>query len=158
MKICTVLVGVKLQPDQHPKTPVIHKVGGYASGSDISRALHALADSWDGGHAGPTSFSTKLCGIRQKPEILHSDFGSKVPEGGFDPLPDWMNFLLRSAVSKYLGHFPEGLVEFHILIDALDGPALGQCCSTVSYCIFPFQGLLALHKYSTPRWSEARLR
>jgi hypothetical protein len=31
-----------------------------------------------------------------------------------------MNFLLRSAVSQYLGHFPEGLVEFHILIDALD--------------------------------------
>jgi hypothetical protein len=24
-----------------------------------------------------------------------------------------------SAVSKYLGHLPEGLVEFHILIDAL---------------------------------------
>ena len=29
-------------------------------------------------------------------------------------------------VSKYLGHFPEGLVEFHILIDALDCPALGH--------------------------------
>jgi hypothetical protein len=70
------LVGVKLQPDQHPKTPVIHKVGG--SGSEISRGLYALADTWDGGHAGPTSFFTKLCGIRQKPEILHSDFGSKV--------------------------------------------------------------------------------
>jgi hypothetical protein len=40
-----------------------------------------------GGHAGPTSFFTNLCGIRQKSEILHSDFGSKVPEGGFDPLP-----------------------------------------------------------------------
>jgi hypothetical protein len=37
-----------------------------------------------------------------------------------------MNFLLCSAVSKYLGHFPEGLVEFHILIDALDCPALGH--------------------------------
>ena len=34
--------------------------------------------------------------------------------------------LLRSAVSKHLGHFPEGLVEFHILIDALDCPALGH--------------------------------
>ena len=33
MKIWTVLVGVKLQPDQHPKTLVIHKVGGYDSGS-----------------------------------------------------------------------------------------------------------------------------
>jgi hypothetical protein len=31
MKIGTVLVGVKLQPDQHPETPVIHKVGGYGS-------------------------------------------------------------------------------------------------------------------------------
>jgi hypothetical protein len=34
--------------------------------------------------------------------------------------------LLCSAVSKYLGHFPEGLIEFHILIDALDCPALGH--------------------------------
>src|ERR1700757_5378526 len=39
MKIGTVLVGVKLQPDQPPKTPVIHKVGGYGSGSHISRGL-----------------------------------------------------------------------------------------------------------------------
>jgi len=53
MKIWTVLVGVKLQPDQHPKTPVIHKVGGYGSGSDISRGLYALADIWDGGDARP---------------------------------------------------------------------------------------------------------
>ena len=82
MKVRTVLVGVKLQPDQHPKTPVIHKVGGYGSGSDISRGLYTLADTWDGGHAGPTSFFTKLCGIRQKPEILHSDFGSKVSGEG----------------------------------------------------------------------------
>src|ERR1700739_1739093 len=37
-----------------------------------------------------------------------------------------MNPLLWSAVSKYLGHFPEGLVEFLILIDALDCPALGH--------------------------------
>jgi hypothetical protein len=35
-------------------------------------------------------------------------------------------FLLCSAVSKHLGHFPEGLIEFHILIDALDCPALGH--------------------------------
>jgi hypothetical protein len=70
MKVRTVLVGVKLQPDQHPKTPVIHKAGGYGSGSDISRWLYALADIWDGGHAGPTSFFTKLCGIRQKPKIF----------------------------------------------------------------------------------------
>jgi hypothetical protein len=82
MKIGTVFAGVKLQPDQHPKTPVIHKVGGYGSGSDISRGLYALAYIWDGGHAGPTSFFTKLCGIRQKPEILHSDFGSKVSGEG----------------------------------------------------------------------------
>src|SRR5580692_3908278 len=74
MKIWTFLVGVKLQPDQHPKTPVIHKVGGY--GSDITRGLYALADTWDGGHAGPTSFFTKLYGMRQKAEILHGDFGS----------------------------------------------------------------------------------
>ena len=39
MKLWTVLVGVKLQPDQHPKTSVIHKVGGYGSGFDISRGL-----------------------------------------------------------------------------------------------------------------------
>jgi hypothetical protein len=50
MKTWTVLVGVKLQPDQHPKTPVIRKVGGYGSGSDLSRGLYALADTWDGGH------------------------------------------------------------------------------------------------------------
>src|ERR1700746_60314 len=37
-----------------------------------------------------------------------------------------MKFLLCSAVSEYLGHFPQGLVEFHILIDALDCPALGH--------------------------------
>jgi len=91
MKIWTVLVGVKLQVGQHPKTPVIHKVG-YGSGSDISRGLYTLADTGDGGHAGPTSFFAKLCGIRQKPEILHSDFGFKVPEGGFDPLHRWMIF------------------------------------------------------------------
>ncbi|HEY4813782.1 MAG TPA: hypothetical protein VIH58_03845, partial [Chthoniobacterales bacterium] len=36
------------------------------------------------------------------------------------------DLLLRSAVSKYLGHFPEDLIEFHILIDALDCPALGH--------------------------------
>ena len=46
--------------------------------------------------------------------------------GGFDPLPRLDGSLLGSAVSKYLGHFPEGLVEFHILIDALDCPALGH--------------------------------
>jgi len=106
--------------------PVIHKVGGYGSDSDISRGLYALADIWDGGHARPTSFSTKLCGIRQKPEILHSDFGSELSGEGLIRSPVWMNFLLCSAVSKYLGHFPEGLVEFHILIDALDCPAVGH--------------------------------
>jgi len=82
MKIWTILVGVKLQPDQHPETPVIHKVGGYGPGSDIGRGLYTRANTWDGGHAGPASFSTKLCGIRQKPEILHSDFGSKVSGEG----------------------------------------------------------------------------
>ena len=126
MKVRTVLVGVKLQPDQHPKTLVIHKVGGYGSGSDIGRGLYALADTWDGGHAGPTSFSTKLCGIRQKSKILHSDFGSKVSGEGLIRSPVWVSFLLCSAVSKYLGHFPECLVEFHILIDALECPALGH--------------------------------
>ena len=45
MKIWAVLVGVKLQSDQHPKTPVIHKVGGYSSGSDIRRGLYAPADA-----------------------------------------------------------------------------------------------------------------
>src|SRR5580704_7683810 len=90
MKIWTVLVGVKLQPDQHPKTAIIHKVGG--SGSEISRGLYALADTWDGGHAGPTSFFTKLCGIRQKAEILHSDFGSKVSGEGLSRSPGEWNF------------------------------------------------------------------
>src|SRR5258707_5437490 len=103
MKIWTALVGVELQPDQHPKPPVIHKVGGYGSGSDISRGLYALADIWDGGHAGPTSFSTKLCGIRQKPEILHSDLGSKRSGEGLirSPLDE---SLLCSAALQYLGH------------------------------------------------------
>ena len=42
MKIWTVLVGVELQPEQHPKTPVIHKVGGYGSSSDVKpRAVRA---------------------------------------------------------------------------------------------------------------------
>ena len=99
---------------------------GYGSGSDISRGLYALADTWDGGHAGPTSLFTKLCGIRQKPKILHSDFGSKGFGGGFDPLPRLDEFLLCFAVSKHLGHFPEGLIEFHIFIDALDCPAFGH--------------------------------
>jgi hypothetical protein len=58
--------------------------------------------------------------------MLHSDFGSKVPEGGFDPLPRLDESLLCSAVSKYLGHFPEGLVKFHILIDALDCLPVGH--------------------------------
>jgi hypothetical protein len=49
MKIWTILVGVELQPDQHPKTSVVHKVGGYDSGSDISRGLYTLADIRDGG-------------------------------------------------------------------------------------------------------------
>src|SRR5580700_4578712 len=82
MKIWTVLAGVKLQPDHHPKTPVIHKVGGYGSGSDISRGLYALADTWDGGYAGPTSFFTKFGAIGQKTEILHRNFGSKVTGEG----------------------------------------------------------------------------
>ena len=82
MKIWTVLVGVKFQPDQYPKTPVIRKVGGSGSGSDIGRGLYALADTWNGGHAGPTSFFTKLCGIRQKPEILHCNLDSKVSGEG----------------------------------------------------------------------------
>jgi hypothetical protein len=34
--------------------------------------------------------------------------------------------LLCSALSKHLGHFPESLIEFHILIDALDCSALGH--------------------------------
>jgi hypothetical protein len=34
--------------------------------------------------------------------------------------------LLRSARAKYLGHLPEGFVEFHILINAFDCPALGH--------------------------------
>jgi hypothetical protein len=126
MKIWTILVGVELQADQHPKTSVVHKVGGYDSGSDIGRGLYELADTRDGGHAGPTSFFTKLCGIRQKAEILHSDFWLRGSRGGFGPLSRLDESLLCAAVSKYLGHFPEGRVEFHILIDALDGPALGH--------------------------------
>ena len=62
--------------------PFVHKVGGYDSGSDIGRGLYELADTRDGGHAGPTSFFTKLCGIRQKAKILHSDFGTKVSGEG----------------------------------------------------------------------------
>ena len=95
MKIRTVLVGVKLQPDQHHKTPVIHKVGGYGPGSDISRGLYALANIWYGRHARQMSFSTKLCGIRQKSEILRSDFGSKVSGEGLirSPLDELLNAL-----------------------------------------------------------------
>jgi len=106
MKVWTVLVGVKLEPDQHPKTFVIHKVGGDGSGSHISRGLYTLADIWDRGHAGPTSFSTKLCGIRQKPEIMFSDFGSKVSGEGLIRSPGWMNlycaprFRSTSAISQ----------------------------------------------------------
>src|ERR1700722_10434937 len=55
VKVWTVLVRVKLQTDQHPKTRVIHKLGGYGTSSDIGRGLYALADIWHGGHAEPTS-------------------------------------------------------------------------------------------------------
>jgi hypothetical protein len=82
MKIMTVLVGVTLQPDQHPKTPVIHKVGGYGSGSDIGRGLYALADTWDGGHAGPTSLFAKFCGISRNRKYCITIFGSKVSGEG----------------------------------------------------------------------------
>jgi hypothetical protein len=34
--------------------------------------------------------------------------------------------LLCSACAKHLGHLPEGFVEFHILINAFDCPALGH--------------------------------
>src|SRR3981081_3072944 len=50
-----------------------------------------------------------------------------------------MKFLLCSAVSKYLGHFPQGLVEFHVLIDALDCPALGHLAT-----VRPAAGTVAL--------------
>src|SRR5260221_12435422 len=73
----------------------------------------------------PCVAPTKLCGIRQKPEILHSDFGSELSGEGLIRSPVWMNFLLGSAVSKYLGYFPDGLVEFHVFIDTLYCPALG---------------------------------
>src|SRR5258708_37123291 len=87
MKIRAVLVGVKLESDQPPKTPVIHKVGGYGSGSDIRRGLHALADAWDGGDARPTSFSAKLCGIRQKAKILHNKIACEVIGGRVGSAP-----------------------------------------------------------------------
>jgi hypothetical protein len=108
MKIWTVLIGVKLQPDQHPKTPVIHKVGGSGSGSDISRGLHALADTWDGGHARPTSFFTKLCGIRQKAKILHSDFWLEGFGGGLDPLPRLDQFFIVLRGFEVPRPFPRG--------------------------------------------------
>ena len=87
----------------------------------IFGAMHSIAR--------PASLSTKLCGIRQKPKILHSECGSKVIVGKglirFSPFAN--ESLLCSAVSKHLGHFSEGSVEFHILlIDALDCPALGH--------------------------------
>jgi hypothetical protein len=37
-----------------------------------------------------------------------------------------MRVLLCFACAKYLGHLPEGFVEFHILINAFDCPALGH--------------------------------
>src|SRR5260370_22212957 len=114
MKIWAVLVGVKFPPDQDPKPPVIRKVGGYGSGSDMGRGLYGLADIWDGGHGRPTSFSTKLCGIRRKPEILHSDFGSKVSgEGvGFDPLPRWMNLYCAPPFRSTSAIFHRALLSF----------------------------------------------
>jgi hypothetical protein len=65
-------------------------------------------------------------GIEEGSEIVlrHSSFSSSCSPRGFDPLPPLDESLLCSAVSKYLGHLPEGLIEFHILIDALDCPAL----------------------------------
>jgi hypothetical protein len=73
MKIETVAIGVNVRSDQHPKTVAIHKVGGYGPGSDLGRELDPCADTWDGQGAGPTGFSTKLRGIREKSEILHSE-------------------------------------------------------------------------------------
>jgi hypothetical protein len=117
MKIETVAIGVNVRSDQHPKTVVIHKIGGYHSGSDIGGELDVFADTWDRHRAGPTSFFTKLCGIREKSEILHNGL---VKGERLDPLARFGSSLLCYLVSKYLGHFPKGLVEFHILVDALD--------------------------------------
>src|SRR5580700_10278426 len=126
MKIWTVLVRIKLESDQHPKTPVIHKVGGYSTCSDIRRGLDALANAGDGRDARPTSFCAKLRRIRQEAKILHSEFGSEVRGEVLIRSPLWNDWLFCFAVSKTLGHFPEGFVELHILIDALDGPGLGH--------------------------------
>src|ERR1700677_1720576 len=88
MKVWTVLVGVKLQPDQR---------ASFRSFAGLGR-------------------NRKYCIA-----ILAPRFRGRV-----DPLPRLDESLLCSGVSKHLGHFPEGLVEFHILIDALDCPALGH--------------------------------
>ena len=73
-----------------------------------------------------TIIAIKARSRRREDQADRPPLGSKVPEGGIDPLPRLDQSLLCSAVSKYLGHFPKGLIEFHILIDALDCPALGH--------------------------------
>ena len=104
MKIETVAIGVNVRSDQHSKMAVIHKIGGYGSGADIGGELDVFADTWDRHQAGPTSFFTKLCGIREKSEILHNElFWGR----GLDPPP----FPNRSIVQdrcEVLRPFPKG--------------------------------------------------
>jgi hypothetical protein len=57
---------------------VIHEVGGHGSGSDSSRGLYALADTWDGRHAGPTSFFNEA--LRDQAEIEKRQL--KMPTSG----------------------------------------------------------------------------
>ena len=76
-----------------PEEGIRRQLAGPAAGGaeeiavNVSRGPYALADTWDGGHARPTSFFAKLCGITQKSEILHSDFGSKVSGEGLIRCP-----------------------------------------------------------------------
>src|SRR5258708_39908108 len=64
----------KLQPDQHPKTPFIHKVGGYGSGSDISRGLYSRSPI-SGTEDTPDQRASlrSFAGSGSKTEILHRD-------------------------------------------------------------------------------------
>jgi hypothetical protein len=74
--------------------------------TDRVLALLKRDASWGGG--GWCSAGREKLGIRQKPEILHSDFGSKVPEGGFDPLPRLDGIFIALRRFEVPRPFPRG--------------------------------------------------
>jgi hypothetical protein len=87
MKVWAVLVGVKLQPDQHPKTPVIHKeavtVPAPTSAEGRTRSPIPGTEDTPDQRASLRSFA----GSGRNRKYCIAIFGSEVFGGGFNPLP-----------------------------------------------------------------------